>query len=500
MQSSEYFYAVLGIFILNTAYNIFFSPLRKIPGPTIAALSSLYIKYFSLTSQRALKVHELHQKYGLTLSYKLQKGPIVRISPSAISVSQLSAVKEIYSISNPFEKDTWYERFNYSGGEFGIFNMCDTARHRIRRRILAHGFSQTHLDSLEPIVRSKVTIAVGKMRRDLVERKTATDVMKWWMFMATDVIATLCFGESFHMLEKEEKNEYIRDLLDISSLALVFAEIPLPMKVLDILGKMLPESKIKRILNYQQRQIEHGKKAILQSPEMTINAPDKTKKFTILAKMFEVDPKTGEKLTMNNIQSEAGHMLAAGTDTTSVTMTYLIWEVLKNPKVHEKLMGELSVLPSDITDVDLRNLPYLKNVILETLRLHSVVQSGLPRLVPQGGRNFGGYDVPEGVTVSVQAYTLHRNESIFPDPYKFKPSRWENPTPEMQAAFFAFGGGNRVCLGIHLANMELRLATATFFTQCGNVRLADTVNDKDMEFDDNFLIMPKGRKCEVVAC
>lgn len=55
----------------------------------------------------------------------------------------------------------------------------------------------------------------------------------------------------------------------------------------------------------------------------------------------------------------------------------------------------------------------------------------------------GGRFIPEGSTVSTQAYTLHREPSVFTDPYTFRPERWESPSQEMKDAFMPFGGGTR---------------------------------------------------------
>lgn len=70
-------------------------------------------------------------------------------------------------------------------------------------------------------------------------------------------------------------------------------------------------------------------------------------------------------------------------------------------------------------------------------------------------------------------------------------------TPAQKAALMPFGGGTRICLGMHLATMELRLAAALFFRECRGVQLAPGMTDEQMEMVEHFLISPKGR-CIVV--
>lgn len=66
-----------------------------------------------------------------------------------------------------------------------------------------------------------------------------------------------------------------------------------------------------------------------------------------------------------------------------------------------------------------------------------------------------------------------------------------------KAAYMPFGAGSRACLGIHLAYMELRLATALFFRECRGARLSSVMRDDMMEFDNRFLIAPQGHCCYV---
>jgi cytochrome P450 len=82
----------------------------------------------------------------------------------------------------------------------------------------------------------------------------------------------------------------------------------------------------------------------------------------------------------------------------------------------------------------------------------------------------------------------------------FLPSRWLNDevSPAAKKAFHPLGAGSRVCLGIHLAYMELRLASAEFFRQCKGAKLAAETTDASMEMENFFLVTPRGHKCEVI--
>lgn len=128
----------------------------------------------------------------------------------------------------------------------------------------------------------------------------------------------------------------------------------------------------------------------------------------------------GEKsdLTPEKVQAEAGNLIVAGSDTTSVTLTYLVWVVLRRPDLQARLEEELAGLGDEFDDAALEKLPLLNAVIDETLRLYGAAPGNLPRSVPPSGATFGGFFVPGGTVVETQAYTLHRHPNVYPDPLR----------------------------------------------------------------------------------
>ena len=123
------------------------------------------------------------------------------MSPDEIAIADLASVKQVYRIGTNFLKSPWYQKFNESPRP-GIFTMIDVKDHAARRRMFAQNFSKTSLTLFEPQVRRKVETAIAKIKRDLQESKA--DVLKWFTFMATDIIGELSFGESFNILEQEK--------------------------------------------------------------------------------------------------------------------------------------------------------------------------------------------------------------------------------------------------------------------------------------------------------
>ena len=126
----------------------------------------------------------------------------------------------------------------------------------------------------------------------------------------------------------------------------------------------------------------------------------------------------GEKtsLTADDVRDEAGSFIVAGSDTTAVTLTYLIWVVLKQSHLPMQHKDEMSQLSDELSTTELEAVPVLNSVINETLRLYGAAPGSPPRVVPSGGMAVSGYHISGGVEVSIQAYTNHRDPLAFPDP------------------------------------------------------------------------------------
>jgi len=97
----------------------------------------------------------------------------------------------------------------------------------------------------------------------------------------------------------------------------------------------------------------------------------------------------------------------------------------------------------------------------------------------------------------VQNYTLHRHAEIFPDPEAFIPERWLGPdASKARTAFNGFGTGPRACIGRNLAMIELQMFVAAFFRRF-DVRIAEGMNESDMEMTDGFSGGPRSQKLEL---
>lgn len=155
----------------------------------------------------------------------------------------------------------------------------------------------------------------------------------------------------------------------------------------------------------------------------------------------------------------------AGTDTASTTMEWAMSLLLNHPDAMKKVRAEIDAkIGHDrvLNEQDLPKLNYLQNVITEALRLHPPV----PLLVPREASEdcvVGGFDVPRGTMLVINAWAIHRDPGLWEDPTEFKPERFEGWNGEGGEGYkvVPFGAGRRGCPGDVLAKRFIGLALGT---------------------------------------
>jgi cytochrome P450 len=111
----------------------------------------------------------------------------------------VAAAKQIHTAKERYMKSTFYTDIS-APGTHTVFNTLDRDFHRRHRRLLQAPFSDASLQTFHPAIESRIRLTMQRMAEEMSARGAA-DIFKWWMFMATDIIGELTFGESFRTLE-----------------------------------------------------------------------------------------------------------------------------------------------------------------------------------------------------------------------------------------------------------------------------------------------------------
>jgi len=206
-----------------------------------------------------------------------------------------------------------------------------------------------------------------------------------------------------------DNSQLTQDILDLEKVIMmgaVRAELPWLYDTFTSLPLPLAH-KVKRMWDDSRKQ---GYRAVDNARSQNID------RRNIFSTILRERNKEETPLSEQDIATEAQSLLIAGSDTTGITMTYLIWCILQRPELKLELQKECNSLPEEFRDTDLEKLEVLSAVIEEGLRLHAAAPGSLSRAVPRGGAHLSGYYFEEGIKVCTQAYTIHRDPEIFPNP------------------------------------------------------------------------------------
>ncbi|GJC84894.1 putative sterigmatocystin biosynthesis P450 monooxygenase STCB [Colletotrichum liriopes] len=387
---------IFAIFFARTIITGLTCSTRHLPGPWHTRFTHYVLKLHIILGRRVHYVHFLHHHYG----------PVVRIAPNEVAIADPEGFLAIHKIGAGFLKSPWYNTAATNAG-IGLFSMINPKQHAARRKLFARAFTSAALRrNWEPVVRVNVEKAVERITTEALNGKA--DVLKWWTLMATDIIAELSFGESFQMIEKGQTTEYIKAIQNSVASGTLKTELP----VLYYLSHLLPVKSIQTILRAQETINVHASKAVTNLRRDGHSA-------NLFGNML-AESESGEKvdLTDEDIKSESADFILAGSDTTSITLTYLVWAVLKRPDLQDRLEKEVTSVGEEFDDAALEKLPLLNAVIDETLRLYGAAPGNLPRTVPPNGTTIAGFFIPEGISVETQAFTLHRHPDVYTDPLR----------------------------------------------------------------------------------
>jgi cytochrome P450 family 110 len=180
----------------------------------------------------------------------------------------------------------------------------------------------------------------------------------------------------------------------------------------------------------------------------------------ILTLLMSARDEGGEPMSDVELRDELMTLLIAGHETTASGLAWALYWVHRVPEVKEKLKAELATQtdPSAIA-----RLPYLTAVCQEALRIYPIALAAVPRRL-KVPLTVGGYQFEAGTVLDPCIYLTHHREDIYPEPKRFKPERFlERQYSPYE--YFPFGGGNRRCIGVALAMLEMKLVLATIMSR-----------------------------------
>ncbi len=184
------------------------------------------------------------------------------------------------------------------------------------------------------------------------------------------------------------------------------------------------------------------------------------------------DPKSGRRMTTAELRDNLLTFIVAGHETTALTLAWAFYLCAFDPGVQARARAEAQAVLGKraATAADLPRLPYIRQIVDETLRLYPPA-AFLSRTARRADR-LCGRPVRPGETVMLPIYALHRNDRLWHEPHRFDPDRFADRGRIDRFAYLPFGDGPRVCIGATFAVQEAVIVLATLLARFRFVAVA----------------------------
>jgi len=186
----------------------------------------------------------------------------------------------------------------------------------------------------------------------------------------------------------------------------------------------------------------------------------------MLGQMIKARDDKGEGLSELELRDELVDLFYGGHISTGIGLSWMYYCLGQHPEVAERMRDEVerTLGGRSPETADLKGLQYVSQVFDETLRLYPPAH-GLIRIATQQD-TLAGHDVPPGTQLMASAYVMHRLPEFWARPESFHPEHFsaEQVQKRPRFVYLAFGGGQRVCVGSHLASL-IATVLATVLTQ-----------------------------------
>lgn len=345
-------------------------------------------------------------------------GPIVRINPREIHISDPSFYNEIYA-GNPKRVDGDYRHTRSTGVTKSMFSAVDHDLHQARRSSLTKFFSKRSINNIQPIIQDKVERVIATMQQ-ACQLGSVVNLNVLAAAFAADTISHYSYGVSMGCLDGEGQNI----LTDATQAVLALSHWLRFLPIRFTNAKKLPPALVERALPKAAVVLRTHRTISALATEVLNAAEPKAPHENMFAAL--ADPaQPAEERTLGRLEDEGFVVLAAGTETTAYSLSVTMFYLLDNPDIRTKLLDELRAVMPDPNQCPplsvLENLPWLvsktqdakapggaasganwtaiqRSVVNEGLRLSMGTLGRHPRVAPDRVLQYKDWAIPAGVS------------------------------------------------------------------------------------------------------
>ena len=327
--------------------------------------------------------------------------------------------------------------------------IAEGAHWRWQRRAAAPVFSQRNVMNLAPVMTAAAERAADRIAAAGPRAVNMLDEMVTTTF---DVIGDVTFsgGDTF---DRDAVHRAIDDYIAEAGKVSLFDVLGFPDWV-PRPGRLMSGPALKDMKAMADQAIE------ARAARGSADVPD------LLDLLLEgEDAKTKRRMSNAEVRDNLLTFIVAGHETTALTLAWAMYLMGFDEEVQKKAREEAqSVLQGRAcTGEDVENLPFIRMIIDETLRLYPA--AGIISRTAQKKDTLGGRDILPGDTVMIPIYALGRHHQLWEDPDAFRPDRFADRKAIDRYAYLPFGDGPRICIGASFALQEAVIILATLLSR-----------------------------------
>lgn len=457
-----------GIYLICLSiYRLFFAPLSRLPGSFWSKLNMLEARLNIISGNAGDRAHQNYYQYG----------DVYRVGPNMANICNPADCRAVLA-THRFKKSEFYQMFALIDDTMFTTQSAELAH--LRRKQVGPAFTHGYMTNMEPtIIENGIQSIKRKWDGLLKESREGQQIKVPYashFTMATfDVIGALGYGQQFHALENE-RAQIINWVDNYNRLAVLRVLVD---KITEWPATMVTGGMAKKMREF----VEFGNNAAETRRQQLRDNKGAGKPRDVLQALIDgEDPDSKIKMTPTQITAENITFLIAGTDTTSLTMTWTLHYLMLYPDCYHRTVDEIrSRFSRDhtITYAEGKSqLPYLDACIYESMRIHAVSGVPLSRVVPEGGATFQGYYLPAGTYLGVNIAGANHHQETWENPRRFWPERFIGDE-KLKQNVFTFSSGIRICPGRSLAYYEMITI------------LANILKDYDFRLPEDSLFTPE---------
>ncbi|KAK7015166.1 hypothetical protein VNI00_019176 [Paramarasmius palmivorus] len=349
--------------------------------------------------------------------------------------------------------------------------------HQRHRKILGPAFSAAQIKPFASTFQKLTQSLIAKWRDQVSAGVTTINVLKWFPNMTLDALGETVFEYDFGALENQgnELAEMVRHL---------FADSvrPTPFKTIyRNARRTLPDALVQLMEFFPTKEdIRFGRWLTASSSVAQKLYDGKMQGETSEENDLLGDP--AKSFSNAEALAQMSTIILAGHETSSSTLTWMVYELSRRPELQERLVKEVKEARAkagdELTPNDYDSMPLLNAVIKETLRCHPILntlvrQADVDDVIPlqcpivsASGEVISQIPVTKGQRIMVCVGSYNRLGEVWgPNPHEWDPSRFLDEKRQTNVGVFAnlmtFGAGVRACLGWRFAILELQAAISS---------------------------------------